>query len=491
MKKFLFWAVAVMLMVLGTQPSKAAEKPSLVKTTSLAVGKTKKVSIKAKKIKKTSWSVGNKKIATLSKKKKGSVTIKGKKKGSTVLTAKTKVGKKTYKNTCKIVVVKNANISLPEKNVKAFSGRVWTTLTVEGYVRIKWDKVANAHSYSVQRMELSGSWKNLKVTAKQFVTDSTVKEFSSYAYRVRANCSDASTSYSSPVIVVTGKITKAVPEEVNTSVTPEPQLTPEPTAEPTPEPTPYQAKYSYEVEVLNKFTIYENVPIVLYIKTDKPSSPSFASEDLSEYSYKYEDIYYSDKDEQKVDDGYICTIQFSSPGTKTVAIEEFDETDKSGGRYGTYKKVAEFQIVVQDGEKSLQSRCKEIIKEVSSDSYNEDGRGKWSDLCPQDKLERLESYVRNHFHYPRIGALTVFGYKTVWYIQENVGAYWETGFADCGASNDMMCVLARTLGYEAELRNTTLDGLLHVQAAVTINGTEYIYDATPYQGGYQDWDYIL
>ena len=112
MKRVIVSAVALSLLVpvVSAPEAEAAKKPSLPKSVSVTVGKTKKVTVKGvktKAIKKTSWSVKSKKIATLSKKKKNSVTIKGKKAGkSTTLTAKIKVGKKNYKKTCKIKVVK-------------------------------------------------------------------------------------------------------------------------------------------------------------------------------------------------------------------------------------------------------------------------------------------------------------------------------------------------------------------------------------------------
>ena len=103
-------ALSLIVPAVGAPGAEAAKKPSLAKSVSVTVGKTKKVTVKGvatKKIKKTIWSVKSKKVATLSKMKKNSVTIKGKKAGkSTTLTAKIKVGKKNYKKTCKIKVVK-------------------------------------------------------------------------------------------------------------------------------------------------------------------------------------------------------------------------------------------------------------------------------------------------------------------------------------------------------------------------------------------------
>lgn len=122
MKKLIVSAVALSLVIpaLSAPKAEAAKKPSLVKKVSVKAGKTKKVTVKGvktKQIKKTTWSVKSKKVVTLSKKKKNSVTIKGKKAGKTVLTAKIKVGKKTYKKTCKITVKKAGKVTVTKAPV--------------------------------------------------------------------------------------------------------------------------------------------------------------------------------------------------------------------------------------------------------------------------------------------------------------------------------------------------------------------------------------
>lgn len=522
MKKIIIF-IMMFVLVLGITSSQAEAKSKTLKLNKkkveMEVGDKIKISVKNGTPKKVKWTVNakGKKVVELSQKSKKSVKIKGKKNGTATVTARITYKKKTKKLKVKIKVAaankgKNS-VNLIMKKQTAFPGKVKVSLDTSGYAKIQWDKVSNAHAYVIQRKAGDDTWSDLKVTSARTYTDRTVGEYTVYAYRVRANCNGMCTAYSTAVTIQTGKV-KSVYDtsDILVTSTPEPTQEPVATPEPVPEPTPYKSKYSYEVEVLNQFTIYENVPIVLYVKTDNPNPNDFDGVYVSfsggsgsfGHCYSYEDIRYLNLEEdkqstsfRKVQGGFIYTIEFQHPGIKTVKIQELDKSVEAV--YGDYDEtgksvwqtVATFQVEVQNGEKALQQHCNDIIKEVSNDNYNEDERGKWSDLAETERMERIEDYVRGHLNYPRLGPLTSLGYLPVWYIQENVGAYWETGFADCGAANDMVCVLARILGYEAELRNTTLNGVLHIQAIVTIDGVEHTYDATPWQGGYKDWDYIL
>ena len=496
----------------NTPSAEAKKAPKLSKKNiKIEKGFRTKVSIKNASPKKVKWTVNKagKSVVTLSSKKKKSVTVKGKKTGSATVTAKiTLKGKKKKTLRAKIKVFKpGKNITVETKKQTAFPGKVTAFLDASGYVSVKWDKVAEAHAYVVQRRTGSEGWKQVKVTASRTYTDRAVKENTVYSYRVRANCDGMCTAYSSASTVKTRKI-GSENEKITYPVTvpdPKPVVTPEPDSKPEEQPDqeevkePYKAKYSYEVEVLNQFSIYQDERIVLYIKTDNPNPKEDVfwtdSNDLDSnfgaYCTTYEDVNYIDPSEdkqttyhRKVKGGYIRTVMSHAVGKGTIYLKE-------GISDNECTVVASVQIEVLDREKGLQEHCKNIIKIVSDENYNEDGLGKWGTLSGKQKMERLEEYVINHMHYPRLGAETSLGYLPVWIIQENVGAFWETGFADCGAANEMMCVLARTLGYEAHRQNTTMNGGFHIVAMVTIDGEEVKYDATPWQGGYKDWDYLL
>lgn len=118
-------AVAMAFSLAGIAPNTssdaAAKKPTITKKVSVTVGKTKIVKVTSKKkVKKTTWSLtkAGKKVVSLSKKKAKSVVVKGKKAGKATLTAKIKVGKKTYKKTCKITVTKKKVIVTSKPTVK-------------------------------------------------------------------------------------------------------------------------------------------------------------------------------------------------------------------------------------------------------------------------------------------------------------------------------------------------------------------------------------
>ena len=302
---------------------------------------------------------------------------------------------------------------------------------------------------------------------------------------------------------------------------PIPTEEPEPTMEPTPEPTPYKAKYSYEVSVLNQFEIYEDVPIVLYVKTDNPNpNPSDEEnnvradigaygEDFLGWDLKYDDIQYIEQDEtystffNKVKGGWIYTGRVTEPGLHNVSIQEFDETDKTESKYGTWHTVDTLEIEVKDGEQSKKAFCEKVIQAVSDDEWkprwdwveNEKytyGKGLlWDELTDQQKMQRCTIYITENMNYPKISGVSALGNIKAMIIQENVGADWDTGFTDCQGAAELLLETAKILGVEAYMYTTTLDGALHVRVQAIIEGQEYYYDATPLQGGYKDWDYIL
>ncbi len=295
---------------------------------------------------------------------------------------------------------------------------------------------------------------------------------------------------------------------------------PVPTMEPTPEPTPYQAKYSYEVSVLNKFDIYEDVPIVLFVKTDNPNPNPSDSEDnvyvsIGAYGenvlggpyYDYEDIQYQEQEKnnystpfKKVSGGWITTCRADEPGIQIVSIQELEEGENNNN---TWRTVDTFEVEVKNGEESKKVFCEKVIQAVSDDEWmprwewveNEKytyGKGlSWDALTDQQKMQRCTIYITENMNYPKVLGVNALGNIKAMIIQENVGADWDTGFTDCQGAAELLLEMAKILDVEANIDTTTLDGAFHVRVRAIIGGQEYYFDATPMQGGYKEWDYLL
>lgn len=461
---------------------------------------------KAKKVRVKSSKPSVAKVKYKKTKQNRRVVITGRKPGTATVTVRCylkKGKKKVYKY--RVKVTKSGKASQTGEK-PAFAGTLEASLNDMGYVKLQYSKIAGADYYVIQRKTETVTWKKLKTAWKNSITDQTVKTDTVYYYRVQARVSGTYTKYSNTVRIAVGKIGSGSNDSGNPPLMPSPAPTVPSVPSPKPSPTsaPYQAKYSYEVSVLNRFTIYENVPIVLYVKTDNPNPNDFDNVyvNIGAYGEKvtggpahsYEDIEYLEQEDtstkffKKVKGGWIYTCRAETPGIHTVSIQELEDGDNNNN---TWQTVDSFQLEVQDGAASKKAFCEKVIQTVSSEDYNEDGLGKWSSLTEQQKMERLEEYIRDNMNYPRIDTNGGYlGYNTIWIIQENVGADWETGFTDCGGAAELLRDMAKMIGIEAYTYTTTLNGALHIKVQIVIGGQEYYYDATPWEGGYKNWDYI-
>lgn len=506
------WKRTILFIILLLSAALSAQTgTALAKTKTVKIDMTKAASqtrrpaalSKAKKVRVKSSKPSVAKVKYKKTKKNRRVVITGKKPGMATVTVRCylKGGKKkVYKY--KVKVTKSSKTSQTGKK-PAFAGTLKASLNDTGYVKLQYSKIAGADYYVIQRKTQTGAWENLKTAWKTTITDQTVKENTVYYYRVKARVSGTYTQYSNDVRIAVGKIGSNSNESENPSPmpSPEPVVPSMPTPKPSPDPAPYEAKYSYEVSVLNQFTIYEDVPIVLYVKTDNPNPNDEVYVKIGAYeedvmggpAYTYEDILYLPQEEtnttffKKVQGGWVYTCIAESPGNHTVSVQELEE----GEQKNTWRTVDTFQIEVKDGAAGKRAFCEKVIQTVSSEDYNEDGLGDWSNLTEQQKMERLEEYIRDNMNYPRIDTNgSYLGYNTIWVVQENVGADWETGFTDCGDAAKLLRDMANMIGIEAYTYTTTLNGALHIKVQVIIGGQEYYYDATPWEGGYKDWDYI-
>lgn len=502
-KKTIVFTILLLSVALFAEAGTVSAKTKTIKidlTKSASVTKRPAVLSKAKKVKVKSSKPSVVKV----KYKNRRIIFTGKKPGTATVTVRCylkKGKKKAYKY--KVKVTKSRKTSQTREK-PAFAGTLTATLNDVGYVKLQYSKITGAEHYVIQRKTETGAWKKLKTAWKTSCTDQTVQADTVYYYRVQARVSGTYTQYSSAVKIQVGKIGTGSKDSVNP--TPKPTPTPATPSVPTPSPTPtpYQAKYSYEVSVLNQFTIYEDVPIVLYVKTDNPNPNDFDNVyvNIGAYgekvsggpAYSYEDIQYLEQEEtntkyfKKVKGGWIYTCRAEESGIQTVSIQELEKGENNNN---TWRTVDTFQIEVKDGAASRKAFCEKVIQTVSSDDYNEDGLGKWGSLTVQQKMERLEEYIRDNMNYPRIDTNgSYLGYNTIWILQENVGVDWETGFTDCGGAAKLLREMAGMIGIEAYTWTTQLNGGIHIVVRAVIAGEEYYYDATPWEGGYKNWDYI-
>lgn len=368
-----------------------------------AVSQTKRPAAlpKAKKVRVNSSKPSVVKVKYKKTKKNRRIIFTGKKPGTATVTVRCylKNGKKkAYKY--KVRVTKSIQTSQTGKK-PAFAGTLKASLNDTGYVKLQYTKITGAEHYVIQRKTETGAWKKLKTAWKTSCTDQTVQADTVYSYRVQARVSGTYTQYSNVVRIPVGKIGNNSNASENPSPKPsqEPVVPSVPTPTPFPEPTPYQAKYSYEVSVLNQFSIYENVPIVLYVKTDNPNPNDKVYVKIGAYeedvmggpAYTYEDISYLPQEEtnttffKKVQGGWIYTCIAESPGNHTVSVQELEE----GEQKNIWRTVDTFQIEVKDGAAGQKAFCEKVIQIVSSEDYNEDGLGQWSSLTEQQKMEHV------------------------------------------------------------------------------------------------------
>ncbi|MCH5252979.1 MAG: hypothetical protein J1F22_08405 [Lachnospiraceae bacterium] len=463
MKKLILFVNIIIVLALGMtiQADAKRKTPALSrKSVSVKKGSSAKVSIKNVTPEKTKWMVNKagKKIITLSKKKKKAVTIKGKKIGTATVTAKVTVkGKKVKPLKCKVRVTKKSNTTVVSKKT-AFSGSVKVSLTEEGYVKLRYSKAAGARTYLVQRKNGKGAWKSLKTSSKTSITDKTVKEYTTYYYRVRANYNGSHTAYSTAVAIKTGKISGGGDNE-----------------EPI-EPEEKTAKYTYELKTMNTAdtTLYNYVYVLIYVKTENPDLLTIrldSGEESENGNFRYyirrgyEDVHYIGT-QNAVNGGYLYVCCWDTSGEKNLTIQE-----KVGEKWVS---AADMKIHLEDYDKAEHEWARSVMAEVTDDT-----------MTKVKKLEQLQYYIRGNFKYlpnngERIIPLTV-----------NVGAYWEKKYIDCFDATDIMCLFAEELGLEG---HWTYAGYLnHYYATVTIDGIDYDFDASPASatGLITDWEYVL
>lgn len=230
-----------------------------------------------------------------------------------------------------------------------------------------------------------------------------------------------------------------------------------------------KAKYSYEIEILNKQELYyDHTYLILHIITDNPGSTykdfhlegAYIGVDTS-----YDDIQYADRasDLDPVTDGYILTIYFTESGKQTLTVYEKNQ-----------KTTKKFDFNILDDEQAESEWIDRTISEVTTD-----------DMSGEEKMDSLCSFVKQNFSYYHNKDGNI-----VW-LTTDVGPWWVVQRIDCIEATDIMIMFANRLGYEVE--STYAGYLNHHYATVIIDGERIKEDACPYSSeAYIDsWEYVL
>lgn len=461
-------------------PSAAAKKkaPSFSKKIfSLKKGNRTKVSIKNASPKKVKWSVNKagKSVITLSAKNKKSVMVRGKKAGTATVTAKiTLKGKNTKTLRAKIKV---RDASTAEKGSKtngkkvSFPGKVVTSLTNDGYVRLQWDKSGEAEKYEVQRKTAAGTWKRLKNTFSTSCTDKKVEENSTYYYRIRVKMlSGKYSAFSDVVIVRTGKIT--------TSEAPVPTVAPI---------NGYEPQYDYKISLLNKIEKYplyngKYTKIFLYIETKNPDSSSINL--YSESGTKIDCLYmnlgiYDDINVKDglyiypfapVAGGYVVCINISDCGEQKVSICE--RKDNPGKDFLYSREAASITLEVEDYDSALNRWQDEMIERCSDET-----------MSISEKIIAIRDYLRVNYDY---GTKDMQG-NIVRLAQEDAAPYFERHYGNCEVCAYIMAEFCEKLGIDYYVHSPE-DNSWHVLVTAKIEGTEYDLEVG---SGYKYMDYEM
>lgn len=230
--------------------------------------------------------------------------------------------------------------------------------------------------------------------------------------------------------------------------------------------------------MLNKYDIYDNSRIILALMTDNPDEDSIEirceGNRITAYGgILYDDIRYLDDTMSttgwqavKSSTGYVRSIAFEEPGTKTLIINEVID--------GKRIEVASLTINVQDKEAAESAWYDSVIASETNSSMSD-----------REKMEALRRYVFRNFKYMANDGTYLVNLTT------SVGPWWVVREIDCWDATAIMCEFADRLGLESKW--TYAGYLNHYYATVTIDGTEYNYDASPYSSSniVTEWPYVL
>lgn len=233
-------------------------------------------------------------------------------------------------------------------------------------------------------------------------------------------------------------------------------------------------KYSYKLTLLNKYPIYEERAAILYLETEDPNlkslSQSISGEGGYSNGYRYDDILYADNVSHggwcklKSGKGYVRAIEFEKPGEKTITINE-----KVNGKS---KKVASIKVTVKDERQRGLQFYTQVLSELTASGQIT------ADMSGAKKMAVITKWIQTNFKYmpsDKDGNLL--------FLASHEGSGYDVREITCYGATTLVCDFAECLGYKARWDNAVYIDPNHYNAAVTIDGEEYIFDACPNPSG--------
>lgn len=408
------------------------------KSLTITAGKKTVIELKNKAAsKKITWKSSKSSVASVKAGSKGKATITARKKGTAKITALYR-GKKF---TCTVKVSAPAP-KLSVKSKTLYKGRSFTLELKNASSSVKWS-TSNKKIAAIKKI----SKNKYKVTAKKAGTAKITAKTGGKTYTCKITVKNKTGSQNAAVNPGSGN-SQAISQ-----------------------------KYTYDLRILNRYTLYSGVPIIVYVKT---KDPAFSAADLQLEKGKKTTVMATYADvrclgnyepnvlytEYKVAGGYLVTFETDYAGENTLLIR--------GGNSWNPQMAAKKEITVHDFKQAEQAWLKKIIAQETNRSMTAD-----------EKMTALANYVRKNFKYtPNYNGAVVD-------LVSKKGAYFENYIADCITATNIMCRFANLLGLKSQ---ATYAGYLnHYYATVWIGGKAYTYDASPLSetGALSRIDYVL
>lgn len=252
-------------------------------------------------------------------------------------------------------------------------------------------------------------------------------------------------------------------------------------------------KYHYKIEVANRTELYTDYDCVLHVVTDNPNEVDFSAGSETAYinlfvdnkqtwagQPLYDDIKWVRKYD-KVSDGYMYCITFTTPGAHTIAIKELYCKINTSGKGNPYD--YEYDV---DTDAKITVNVKDSAKE--EDAFYKRMLNQYRGATDRDTLQNLADHFSRSFSYQSYLVDGNGSYKKL-NLLANYGPWWVT-YKDitCYDATDIMIEFATRLGYVAKpfdtgMKDHRVAWVYFDSSKVNVSGfhEEYMeaYDASP------------